>query len=172
MWYLCGMDATWKPIPGTDGLYEVSDEGHIRSYVGPRRALRSEPHLLHPRQNTSGYFQVTIRMDGETKPRLLHRLVLLTFRGPPVAGDEGSHLNDIPTDNRLENLVWETRSLNCKRRRVPTGEKSRQHKLTQLEVDEIRRLHATGISYRRLGAMFNVTNTNIRYIIIGKTWRQ
>ena len=42
----------------------------------------------------------------------VHQLVLLTFAGPPGAGQEVRHLNGDPKDNRLENLAYGTRTEN------------------------------------------------------------
>jgi hypothetical protein len=53
-------------------------------------------------------------MAGEPSVRavLLHRLILLAFVGEPPPGYECCHNNDDPSDNRLENLRWDTRTQN------------------------------------------------------------
>lgn len=43
---------------------------------------------------------------------MVHRLVLLAFRGEPKKGEEARHLNDQREDARLENLEWGSRSEN------------------------------------------------------------
>ncbi len=42
----------------------------------------------------------------------VHRLVLLAFKGPRPDGQYCRHLNGVPTDNRLANLAWGTKSEN------------------------------------------------------------
>ena len=91
----------WAPIPGFDG-YEASDEGFIRSARGVLN-----PWLSH------GYAQVSLRRDGRTYKRSVHRLVLLAF----VGGGEGldsCHRDGDKSNNRLTNLYWGTRSENIR----------------------------------------------------------
>jgi hypothetical protein len=45
---------------------------------------------------------------------MVHELVLSTFAGLRPAKHECCHINGIPTDNRLENLRWGTRSDNIR----------------------------------------------------------
>ncbi len=47
-----------------------------------------------------------VPIDG--KMYAVHRLVLHTFVRPPREGEVARHLNDLATDNRLENLAWGT----------------------------------------------------------------
>lgn len=44
--------------------------------------------------------------------RYVHQLVLEAFVGPRPEGMEACHWNDVCTDNRLENLRWDTTSAN------------------------------------------------------------
>ena len=46
------------------------------------------------------------------KDKYVHQLILKAFIGEPPKGQEVRHLNGIPTDNRLENLEYGTRSEN------------------------------------------------------------
>lgn len=43
-------------------------------------------------------------------------------------------------------------------------------KLTEVDVLELRRLHATGVSQRELASRYGVTPTNVGYIIRRETW--
>ena len=86
----------WKKFLCDGGVYEVSDTGEVRSL------RRSEPKTLKQRLFAKGYSAVTIG----AKPRLVHRLVMLCFRGHSEL--HVNHKNGIKTDNRLENLEWVT----------------------------------------------------------------
>jgi hypothetical protein len=55
---------------------------------------------------------VVLYRNGARRDALVHHLVLEAFVGPQPPGAEGCHWNDDPTDNRLENLRWDTRSAN------------------------------------------------------------
>ena len=86
----------WKKFLCGGGVYEVSAAGDVRS-------LRSgTPRTMKQRLFAKGYMAVTIG----AKPRLVHRLVMLCFRG--YSELHVNHKNGIKTDNRLENLEWAT----------------------------------------------------------------
>jgi hypothetical protein len=101
----------WRPVPGYEGMYEVSDLGQVRSldrvivnnihggmWVRPGR-------ILKPWMHSRGYPWVTL---AGQKKFAIHRLVLLAFVGPIPKGMIVRHLNDIKTDNRLVNLRYGT----------------------------------------------------------------
>jgi len=92
----------WRPIPGFEGLYEASNLGRVRS---PRTILKQ-------RLSNKGYPVVELSKDGRSRESLVHRQVLSAFQGGPPPGNECRHLNGIPTDNRIENLAWGSRSEN------------------------------------------------------------
>lgn len=102
----------WKAIPGHVG-YEVSSMGRVRSLArldsrGRRRAER----ILRPRPQRRGHHTVALYQDGVRTEAPVHRLVLLAFVGPCPDGMEACHRNDVPDDNRIENLRWDTRAAN------------------------------------------------------------
>lgn len=108
---------TWKPIPGYEGLYEVSDHGGVRSLDrvvamknGRRKTLRGQARKLQRLPN--GYLTVRLGKGGESVQFYVHRLVLLTFVGDCPRGMETCHNNGVRDDNRLENLRWDTKSAN------------------------------------------------------------
>lgn len=109
------MTERWLPVPGWDGVYEVSDLGRVRSL--PRRV--PSRHEWHPtaravpgrilRASPRGeYLRVTLARDGRRYSVNVHRLVLEAFRGPAPTGMETLHGNGDGTDNRLGNLRWGT----------------------------------------------------------------
>lgn len=95
----------WLPVPGYEGLYEVSDEGRVRS-------SRRRGNLLSPKVTDRGHLTVTLSRGGMRSIRRVHRMVLEAFVGPCPDGLEGCHGNGVPNDNRLANLRWDTRSNN------------------------------------------------------------
>ena len=104
----------WRPIPGHEGRYEVSDIGQVRSLArldsyGRRRKER----ILKPRPAKSGHKFVALYADDVRTDWAVHVLVLTAFIGPRPAGSDACHWNDDPADNRLANLRWGTRSENA-----------------------------------------------------------
>ena len=104
---------TWKPIPGWEDLYEVSDHGKVRSLDRiDRNGIRRRGRVLKSSADSNGRLRLTLHKNGQRKSVRVHRLVLLAFVGPCPDGMEACHANDTPADNRLSNLRWDTPSAN------------------------------------------------------------
>lgn len=106
---------TWRPIPGYEGSHEASDLGRIRSidrvvdYGDGRRRRRKGTVLKGTRRHKAGHLYVNL---ANPDIQGVHRLVLLAFVGPAPEGMEGCHNDGDATNNRLDNLRWDTRSAN------------------------------------------------------------
>ena len=171
----------WGNVIGYEGKYEVSDSGRVRSLIcGGRwgQRTRSSPFYMKPKIIRGGYLYVGLRFPGEKQVwKHVGVLVLESFRGLAPKGTECSHLNGDPRDNRILNLVWETRSQNAIRRQehgtqyAPKGELSATAKLTESEVEEIRVLGRSGlVSQARIGDRYGVSQTQVGRIIRGERW--
>lgn len=163
----------WRPVVGHEGRYEVSSHGRVRSFLvigsrGERR--RSVPYLLKLSLDNHGY--PCVKLSGTV--RRAHRLVLEAFRGPGPNLD-GSHLNGQPSDNRLDNLVWEPHRSN-EMRKADHGTRRRGSqaagaRLTESNVLEIRKRYAAGETVYGLADQFGVTFTTIHAVVIGRSWK-
>lgn len=106
----------WKPVVGYEGLYEVSDQGRVRSLPrrgrGNRAARVYGGQLLRPGKMVRGHLSVALSRDNRAASRSVHALVLEAFVGPCPGGQEVRHVNDNPSDNRLANLEYGTRREN------------------------------------------------------------
>ena len=105
----------WLPIPGYEGLYEVSDLGRVRSLdridvAGKHLRGKAMRLVSHGRVSGNGrsYRVLTLCRDGKVRKFGVHRLVLRAFLGEPSEGQLTRHLNGIHDDNRLSNLRWGT----------------------------------------------------------------
>ena len=108
----------WLPVPGWEGLYEVSDHGLVWSC---QRRRGTAGGLLKTPPMKKGHLQVNLCRDGVPVHKLVHHLVLEAFAGPCPPGMECRHLNGNPADNRWApgetaeeviaaggNLIWGT----------------------------------------------------------------
>ena len=99
---------TWKPVPGYEGLYEVSDRGNVMSFLGRGTKARSEGHSLKPWRDDEGRWTVGLRKGGAKKNHHVHRLVAEAFIGPMPDGLETRHLDDDLDNNCVTNLAYGT----------------------------------------------------------------
>lgn len=102
----------WRPVVGYEGMYEVSDQGRVRSLdrvdsIGRLRRGR----VLSPSKGK--YLRVRLGSGGQCADLSVHRLVLTAYIGvPPSADHVAMHLDDDPWNNNLSNLSWGTGSEN------------------------------------------------------------
>ncbi len=115
----------WKLIPDTEGRYEVSNFGRLRSLVvGCQHGSipRRKPLVMTPfnnKPNGSGYWVVNLRVSGRVKCRCVSELVLTTFVGPrPSPTHDAAHTNGDKNVNRLSNLQWATKKENAGHKRL------------------------------------------------------
>ena len=160
---------TWNPIPEFDGYFASSD-GYILS------KKQGHTRVLNPIEGNDRHLYVFLYDgQGNSKKMYVHRLVLMAFVGFPKDGQECRHLNDIPSDNRIENLVWGTRLENAadKRRNggLPIGERVKSHKLNEDDIGIIREKYLKGSSSRELANEFNVAHTTILQVVRGERWK-
>jgi hypothetical protein len=104
---------TWLPIPGWENHYSASDFGRIRSEdrvvelpCGQTRSYVGR--ILRQGVDSEGRHSVVLKIAGRGGTHRVHRLVLETFVGACPPGMEACHWDDNASNNRLENLRWDT----------------------------------------------------------------
>jgi len=114
------MKELWKDITGYEGLYQVSNFGRVRSL--DRIVVRSTSNyiqkmcILKLSIKKSGYLQVGLSKDSNSKGYLVHRLVAQEFLGLLIndASKIVNHINYDKIDNRFNNLeITSVRENNC-----------------------------------------------------------
>lgn len=105
----------WRDIPGYEGLYQVSNQGRVKSM---RKGVLLRPYVVR-----SGYAIATLtRCPGDITRVGVHRLVAMAFISNPEEKAQVNHISGDKLDNRSENLEWATCSENnLHRRRVLHG---------------------------------------------------
>lgn len=161
-------DSTWKPIPDHEN-YFASKDGRILS------TKKKDPAIMKPILSKDGHMYVFLYDKGKMKKMWIHRAVLLAWDREPMKNEEARHLNDIPSDNRLENLCWGSRLENVSDKRrnggIRYGEKSVFHKLTDVQVMEIREKYSKDKSLTDLSAEYRVSKSTILQIVRGNKWK-
>lgn len=170
----------WRPVVGFEGLYEVSSDGQVRGLdrfrLGRWGNQVPVPGVLKKsRINRYGYVEYRLGAGSAKKVvKTAHTLVLEAFVGPRPEGMQCNHKNTDRADNRVENLEWVTASENCLHRQACgtglKGERTAKAKLTEADVQEVRRLRAEGWSQQRIADKFGVAQPSISSLLRGKSW--
>ena len=122
----------WKDIIGYEGLYQVSNLGRVKSLsrgvpgkMGSIRIVKEK--LMSTSIDCDGYVRYNLLKDGKIKHFKRGALMARHFIPNPDNLPLARHLNDINTDDRLENLAWGTWKQNTHdallNGKIPTGEK-------------------------------------------------
>ena len=109
----------FKDISGYEGIYQVSNQGKVKSLE--RKVRHSEggwknwkERIIKPYKGNHGYLMLGLSNDGHRKAFTIHRLVALAFISNPDNKAEVNHKDGDKTNNLLENLEWNTPSENTK----------------------------------------------------------
>lgn len=161
-----------KPVVGYEASYLVTQCGQIISLPKARRTWTK---LLKQYPIGDGYLSVDLG-DGKTiKKLLVHRIVAMAFIPNPENKPQVNHINGIKTDNRVENLEWNTRSENQKHSiktglRSAKGVKNSQSKLTEIDVLVIRKAVELGINRSKIVNAYNISHPTIVDIYKRRSW--
>lgn len=98
------MKEMWKPVPGYEGRYLVSNLGAVVS------ATTGKPMSLSV--NPRGYFKVTLHNGRKLRTFTVHRLVAICFVENQNQYREVNHIDENKLNNRADNLEWCTRKYN------------------------------------------------------------
>lgn len=98
----------WKDIPGYEGLYQVSNEGRVKT--ARRKGTFGGLARMRPMQH--GYIGVDLCREGKRKTHMVHRLVAQAFISNPDNLPEINHKDENKTNNHANNLEWCTRRYN------------------------------------------------------------
>lgn len=177
----------WRPVPGFEGLYEVSSRGRVKRCARVRLRSNGHPYKVSEAilsQVAAGhsrlYRGVGLKASDEgarveSRVHLVHRLVALAFLPNPDGLPEVNHKDLDKTRNAVDNLEWATGCGNqqhaAKRGRFHgrTNPNAR-FKLQPAQVDEIIARTAAGERGVRLAEEFGVSPSMIYMIRAGRAW--
>ena len=90
----------WRDIEGFDGLYQVSNQGRVKSLkYGKEKILKGV-------KSCNGYLTVGLCKDGKEVRKYIHRLVAEAFLPNPQNLPQVNHKDEDKTNNCVENLEW------------------------------------------------------------------
>lgn len=96
----------WKDIKGYEGIYQVSDDGRVKSLNRIDSAGRHLRGRYLKILLKDGYHRVTLQCNGKIKHAYIHRLVAECFLENNDENRIVRHINGDTTDNNVSNLKW------------------------------------------------------------------
>ena len=113
----------WRDIKGYEGLYQVSNEGRIKSL---KRKI-----ILKQQTIKGGYLRVHLWKNGKYKHKIVSVLVYETFIGDIQENMQVNHIDENKSNNKIENLNLLTSqdNNNCGTR----NERSRQSQIKDVK---------------------------------------
>jgi hypothetical protein len=166
------MEEVWKDIKGFEGLYQVSNIGNVKRLISQRVFAER---LIGRSIDRYGYVKRILSKNGKNNYFTEHRLVAIAFIDNPDNKATVNHINGIKTDNRVENLEWNTNNENHQHA-INTGlkdQKGIKHHKCKLTEEQVREIREIGFSQTRmsLSKKYGVCRKNILGIIRGDFWK-
>jgi len=170
----------WKPVVGYEGLYEVSNQGNVRSvdrtvkheYKGTQFCKGK---MLKAKTDNTRRMSVGLSKNGKTeKNKRISHLVAEAFIGPRPVGLLVLHGEKGVSVNTPENLSYGTHSKNQGEDKLRDGtdnrgEKQGRSKLTKDQVIRIKN-NKEKRTTSKWAKEFNVSPANICAIKTGRSW--
>lgn len=160
MWYgyATMSEQIWKDAVGFPN-YEISNTGYVRR--------KQTGKILKARALKYGHLYVNVRnSSGVIRSTYVHRIVAITFIGPPpTPKHQVAHWDGNATNNAVSNLRWVTPKENSEdmirlgRSRRPRGENAGKAKLSNDQADIVR--NTPELSAREWGRRLGVSHSVI-----------
>lgn len=170
----------WKDIKDYEGLYQVSNQGRVKSLARVVKHKYSGILTIKERILAGGgfkddYITVMLAKNGKNKTYTIHRLVGLHFILNPLGLPEVNHLNGDKTNNNDWNLEWSTHRDNnlhafATGLNKTKGSGNAMAKLNDKQVGEIRALIGK-IKGIEIAKIYDVTRSTISLIKLNKTYK-
>lgn len=152
--------------------YVVTEDGDLFSNMNEKRVTDlNDLRPIKPHPDEKGYLKVKLYgLDGRKHTARIHRLVLESFtrKGTEhffndiAMTFQVDHINQDPSDNRLENLRWVTNTINAANR------KSSYHSWSKSLKNEICKLYfEKKRGYADIGVIVHINQESIRQFIKG-----
>ncbi|MGN6537672.1 MAG: NUMOD4 motif-containing HNH endonuclease [Mesorhizobium sp.] len=172
------------PVPGYEGLYEISLDGSVRSLprqVQSRGGTRTTGGVAIKTSLRNGYPGFVASSCGRGRAVTIHRCLAILFVPNPENKPHINHIDGDKTNFALSNLEWCTHQENMRHAfrtgltpfpKSGPGDKSPAARLSWGDVREIRRLAAQGTARQAIADRYGVCKSNINQIVRRETWRE
>jgi len=169
----------WRPIPGYEGSYSVSDLGRVRSEA--RTVIRKNgvklftpERILALSPEKSGHLRFFASMGADGVKRVaVHKAVMEAFEGPCPEGCEVRHRGGNPANNAYTNLLYGTRAQNIEDAKGHgTFSEAEIHPVAILSNEQALTIYNTvGVAAADIAEQYGVHVGVVNQIWRGDTWK-
>lgn len=162
------------PVRDYEGLYSVTDCGQVISFHGKKPRILKQG--IGGSGYPDGYSMVVLAKDGTTKSTKVSVIVAESFIRRREENEVILHLNNIKTDNRLENLKIGTQAENIQQKYkegyIQDYMRGEKHHGAKLSKEDVRSIRERAKSERQidLAHEYNVTKGTIHHVVSFKNW--
>lgn len=167
----------WKPIPGYEGFYVVSNLGRVRSLPrmvsGKSGSMRSLPSRIRKcTLDTNGYPQAGLYRNGKRRLINVHRLVATAFISPPPEGMEINHKDGNKANNVVSNLEWVTHRQNMEYAYAGglLTTRGEQHPNSYIKEKDVRHIRRTNMTVPQIVEAYGYPRATAFDIMARRTW--
>ncbi|MCK4662478.1 MAG: HNH endonuclease [Bacteroidales bacterium] len=166
-------DEIWKKIPLSDGKYEISNYGRVKSYYKDTKNGK----IIKQTKNKNLYI-VSLRINSKSKAYMVHKLTAELFVSKEI--DEQNvviHLDANPKNNYYKNLKWLTQFEKQKIIRKKLMEKRKNNEVlitySKLKDDDVKLLKSMlkkGVKQNVIAKLFCISEMQVTRIKRGENW--
>lgn len=168
-------DEEWKAIPHTDNKYQISSYGRIKSFCYDFQSGK----IVKP-GNIKGYRSINLRIEGQKKTILIHKLVAELFIPKEIENHNVViHKDWNKLNNHISNLEWKSReeSFNRSQKKLIEARKKKgkiitHSKLTKEDVGVIKQMLENGRKQKIIAKLFCVSEMQISRIKNKVSWAE
>ncbi len=169
----------WKDIPGYEGLYQASNKGRIKSlerYYKSAILLKMPENIKKQTINYKGYWFLHLSKNGKKHPTTVHKLIILTFKGPkPYPEATVNHIDSNKLNNQDNNLEYCSVKDNILHFRKNIndyiGINHPMARLSEEDVISIRKEYKElKTKQKDIAKKYNITQVMVSRIIVRKAW--
>ena len=154
------MKEIWKDIKGYEGLYQVSNYGRIKSFVGwdgkkyVKREKMLNPYIQKTNTNSTYYRNVVkLKKNKKSKDMKVHRLVAEAFIPNPNDYPIINHKDGNPLNNNVNNLEWCTQKQNVEH---AIENELTINKINTIDREDMLEMLNKGLRYEEIAKILNI----------------
>lgn len=175
------MKEVWKDVQGYEGLYQVSNQGRVKSLDRMEKwkgsVRRRKGRLMATREDKDGYFVVGLRNGMGQITKRVHRLVAEAFLPNPNSLPEVNHKDENKGNNHVDNLEWCNNKYNIhygtgiERRSKQKRKKVIQYDLDNKKINEFDSITEAANTIDKGTSRISACCKGIRKTAYGYIWR-